>query len=211
MMTPIYSNGNSIIQTTNGLAGSPSCCCSAPGCVCNTNTCGENCACLSVAQPSIKICDVSCQDWCTGGLLGGTPVPGGSMINPIPWYGNVNEYYPFLPGDAGDQPGEEQPQGYCTAVWNLGGATTALCFHQSDASPGGYIRVSLRCLQATPALYDILFRYYQCPGLTYTGTGVLQRLCVVDGILKGCVILDLEKGSCGRPRPNCTMHLIFGA
>ena len=27
MMTPIYSNGNSIIQTTNGLAGSSGCCC----------------------------------------------------------------------------------------------------------------------------------------------------------------------------------------
>ena len=32
MMTPIYSNGNSIIQTTNGIAGSSSCCC--PKCLC---------------------------------------------------------------------------------------------------------------------------------------------------------------------------------
>ena len=178
--------------------------------------CADNCACLSISQPSIQICDVNCQDWCTGGYIflpplpGDTPVPGGSMISPIPWYGNVNQYYPILPGDPGGQPGEEQPQGYCTAVWNLDGATTALCFNESDASPGGYIRVSLRCLQATPALYDILFRYYQCPGLTYTGTGVNQNLCVVGGILKGCVILDLEEGSCGRPRPNCTMKLIFG-
>ena len=31
-MTPIYSNGNSIIQTTNGLAGSSGCCC--PQCLC---------------------------------------------------------------------------------------------------------------------------------------------------------------------------------
>lgn len=30
MMTPIYSNGNSIIQTTNGIAGSAGCCCPSP-------------------------------------------------------------------------------------------------------------------------------------------------------------------------------------
>lgn len=34
-MTPIYSNGNSIIQTTNGIAGSSGCCCpQCQPCVC---------------------------------------------------------------------------------------------------------------------------------------------------------------------------------
>lgn len=35
MMTPIYSNGNSIIQTTNGIAGSAGCCCpKCQPCIC---------------------------------------------------------------------------------------------------------------------------------------------------------------------------------
>ena len=194
-------------------------CCPSPSpsvCPCplvSPSPCADNCACLSVAQPSIKICDINCQDWCTGGYIslpplpGDTPVPGGSMINPIPWYGNVPYYNIHIPSNPGDDTG---PPGYCTAVWNLDGATTALCFGQGDASPGGYIRVSLRCLQATPSLYDIQFTYYQCPGLFHTGTGVNQNLCVVDGILTGCVILNLSTGGCGRTRPPCTMKLTFG-
>ena len=200
-MTLITMNGNKIVTKNGGIATETACC----ACPCPTNTCTDSCSCAvftTLPQPSIKVWDLGCEAHCTGGDFNGVNVPIGSQTESIPYYASTN---PTL------------IDGCCFTLWQLteDNAKEPPCYAAGESAPVPYIVVTLRCCPGVPE-YTITYRYYHNPVLTnetaFGGTPKTQKLCVVDGILKGCVILDLVGlGDAGIPsRPDCKLRLIFG-
>lgn len=185
-------------------------------CGCPVDTCTDSCGCavLTTPQPSIKVWDLGCEAWCIGGPIGTASniinIPGGSQTESIPYYASTN---PTL------------INGCCYTLWELrttqgnltdpdapANATEQMCYNPAGSAPLGPIAVTLKCCPGVPE-YTITYRYYHSPSLSNDlggGTGKQQKLCVVNGILKGCVILDLDGSYGGTPRPNCQLRLVFG-
>ena len=189
-------------------------------CGCPTNSCTDSCSCasLTIPQPAIKVFDLGCEEWCTGGTLlswdGSSQVlPGGSLTESIAYYSSTN---PTL------------INGCCYTVWNLQSqlrlnaegnnpqypgsvfATKQFCYNQSDfEGPLGPITVTLRCCPGVPK-YTINY-LYRNKASNYTAgmTADTQNLCVVNGILKGSVIVNVG-AEWGFGRPDCQLCLVFG-
>jgi len=197
-MTLITMNGNKIVTKNGGIATETACC----ACPCPVNTCTDSCSCAvfpTLPQPSIKVWDLGCEAHCTGNDI----FPIGSQTESIPYYASTN---PTL------------INGCCFTLWQLteDNAKEPACFAPGESAPVPYIVVTLRCCPGVPE-YTISYHYYHEPVLTnvasYGGTPKQQKLCVVNGILKGCVILDLigpNQSPFVSPRPNCQLRLIFG-
>ena len=214
-MTLITMNGNKIVTKNGGIATETDCC----ACPCPTDTCTDSCGCaaLTTPQPSIKVWDLGCEAWCTGGPIGTAPniinIPGGSQSESIPYYASTN---PTL------------INGCCYTLWELrsvqgneedpnapANAIEQMCYNPAGSAPQGPITVTLKCCPGVPE-YSIAYIYRHSPALAnydIGGNGTTfnnQKLCVVDGILKGCVVLDLDGSYGGQPRPNCKLRLVFG-
>ena len=199
-MTLITMNGNKIVTKNGGIATETDCC----ECPCPVDTCTDSCACggLTQPQPAIKVWDLGCEAHCTGGVFNGVNVPIGSQTESIPYYAST--FPPLI-------------NGCCFTLWRLteDNAKETPCFAEGESAPVPLIYVTLQCCPGVPE-YTITYRYYHNPVLTnetaFGGTPKTQKLCVVDGILKGCVILDLVgPGAASVPaRPNCQLRLIFG-
>ena len=197
-MTLITMNGNKIVTKNGGIATETACC----ACPCPTNTCTDSCSCAvftTLPQPSIKVWDLGCEAHCTGNDI----FPIGSQTESIPYYASTN---PTL------------INGCCFTLWQLteDNAKEPQCYAAGESAPVPYIVVTLRCCPGVPE-YTIFYHYYHNPVLTnvasFGGTPKTQKLCVVDGILKGCVILDLigpNQSPFVPSRPNCRLRLVFG-
>lgn len=179
--------------------------CSCCGYECPDTECNESCSCavLTTPQPSIKVADISCESHCTGGFFDGVLQPGGSQTESIPYYASTN---PTL------------IDGCCFVLWQLtqDNAKEPACFAEGESAPVREISITLKCCPGVPE-YTISYHYYHNPVLTnvafFGGTPKTQKICVVDGILQGCVILDLigpNQSPFVSPRPNCQVRLIFG-
>ena len=197
---------------------------------CPENTCNESCSCavLTSPQPAIKVRDLGCEEWCTGGLYQvcvyndetdeydctTTTLPGGSLTEPIEYYASTN---PTL------------IEGCCYTLWNLQSQLRAdiegdnpqyagsdfaddqFCYNPLDIEgPLGPITVTLKCCPGVPK-YTITY-WYRNHTSNYTSglTADTQNLCVVDGILKGSVIVNLGPDFQGSNSPVCRLCLIFG-
>ena len=230
-MTLITMNGNKIVTKNGGIATETDCC----ACPCPTNTCTDSCSCavLTSPQPSIKVWDLGCEAWCTGGLYEvcvyndetdeydctTTTLPGGSLTEPIEYYASSN---PTL------------IEGCCYTLWNLQSQLRAdvegdngeypgsdfadeqFCYNSLDQNettregPLGPITVTLKCCPGV-AKYTITYLYRNhLSNYTYGKTADTLNLCVVDGILKGSVIVNLGPSDSGSSSPNCRLCLIFG-
>ena len=176
--------------------------CNCCGNECPDTECNDSCSCAvftTLPQPSIKVADISCESHCTGDAN----FPGGLQTESIPYYASTN---PTL------------IDGCCLTLWQLteDNAKEPPCYAAGESAPVPYIVVTLKCCPGVPE-YTISYHYYHEPVLTnvasFGGTPKTQKLCVVDGILKGCVILDLigpNQSGLVSSRPNCQLRLIFG-
>lgn len=210
----------------DGTIGTEAACC----CECPDNTCTESCACTVLAQPqpAIKVRDLGCEEYCTGGLYEDCvfnedtdeydcttiTLPGGSLTEPIQYYAST--YPPLI-------------EGCCYTLWNLQSqlradaegtfpqypgsefATEQFCYNPLDSEgPLGPITVTLKCCPGVPK-YTITYLYRNhLSNYTYGKTADTLNLCVVDGILKGSVIVNLGPSDSGSNSPICRLCLVFG-
>ena len=190
---------------------------------------------LSDDQPSIIVTNMGCEVHCAHGYYYTSAehpdgIEDGTLSESIPYFGSgyvgAPEWSDSAFGGGGQGLNTFEEAGCWFALWILtnDNATEQICVDNGSA-PVGPISVALRCCPGVSE-YGVSYLWRHSPALSnYTRTVVgandeelpvttknSKKLCVVDGIIKGDIILDLTWWTSGAlsPRPDCQMCLTFG-